>query len=82
MYGRGILAVSYTRTVPIADEAKVVLSVMGASHQSANNFILAVPCLTRRRRSRNDSDPSRCRIGRPYGRCGCRYSTEIPCRYT
>ena len=36
MYGSGILAVSWT--VPITDEATVVLSVNGAPHQLANTL--------------------------------------------
>jgi hypothetical protein len=32
MYGHGILAVSYSRTVPITDDAKVVVAVIAASH--------------------------------------------------
>ena len=39
MYGHGILAVSYSRTVPITDDAKVVVAVIAASHQSANTLI-------------------------------------------
>lgn len=34
MYGRSILTVLYSRTVPITEEDKVVFSVIGASHQS------------------------------------------------